>query len=282
MQIDVHDVGHGACVVITSPEGNIIMIDCGHKSDPLWRPSFHYCGKIIDSLIISNLDEDHVSDLPRVLTPCVGRSLLTMDSPKQVKIIEYNYSVESPEIRLMKDAGGMGIGIECFIDWLDRPKGAGSFPDYGSVLVQNFYNSYPFNNDVTDSNNLSVVTVVSFGSFKLVTCGDIEKNGFMELLVNQKDALNAVKDADVLIAPHHGRDNGYDAEIVKHINPALVVFSDSHIQYDTQSTVGKYYSIARGAKIVGGSDRKVLTTRNDGHVRINVDPVTGWNVRLGV
>ena len=34
MRVDIFDVGHGACSVITCPDGKRLMIDCGSKGDP--------------------------------------------------------------------------------------------------------------------------------------------------------------------------------------------------------------------------------------------------------
>ena len=64
MRIDIHDVGHGACAVVTAPNGARIMLDCGLGLDPAWFPSISYGGQFIDLLVITNLDEDHVCDLP--------------------------------------------------------------------------------------------------------------------------------------------------------------------------------------------------------------------------
>jgi beta-lactamase superfamily II metal-dependent hydrolase len=64
MQFKIHDVGHGSCVVAVGPEGHRLMLDCGYSIDRPWFPSIHYSGLEIQTLMITNLDEDHVEDLP--------------------------------------------------------------------------------------------------------------------------------------------------------------------------------------------------------------------------
>jgi hypothetical protein len=66
MKIEIHDVGHGGCAVVTCPNGARIMLDCGLDADRQWFPSAAYANQFIDALALQNLDEDHVNDLPHV------------------------------------------------------------------------------------------------------------------------------------------------------------------------------------------------------------------------
>ena len=66
MKIDIFDVGHGNCSLITCPNGARIMVDCGFKSDLGWFPSVAFAGQFIDLLVFNNLDEvrwDHLTNL---------------------------------------------------------------------------------------------------------------------------------------------------------------------------------------------------------------------------
>ncbi len=78
MQVEIFDVGHGHCSVITAPTGHKMMVDCGTRSgDRLWWPSTHHNGKEIEILALMNLDEDHIRDFGDVLKECKVRSVLT-------------------------------------------------------------------------------------------------------------------------------------------------------------------------------------------------------------
>src|SRR5262249_56134545 len=46
MRVEIFDVGHGHCAVITAPNGGRIMLDCGDRwaEDRFWTPSLHYFG----------------------------------------------------------------------------------------------------------------------------------------------------------------------------------------------------------------------------------------------
>ena len=38
MLLDIFDVEHGACALITTSNGKRVMIDCGHNAATNWRP----------------------------------------------------------------------------------------------------------------------------------------------------------------------------------------------------------------------------------------------------
>lgn len=77
MEIYIFDVEHGSCNAVIAPSGELILIDCGHNSTKDWRPSNWILsrGGEITNLTITNMDEDHVSDLMNVVRYCTIRSL---------------------------------------------------------------------------------------------------------------------------------------------------------------------------------------------------------------
>jgi beta-lactamase superfamily II metal-dependent hydrolase len=79
----------------------------------------------------------------------------------------------------------------------------------------------------------------------------------------------------ILVASHHGRENGWCDELRQYCNPAFVVISDKGYQYDTQETWRRYQSIARGG-LFRRNNRFVLTTRNDGRIGFTFSPLAWW------
>jgi len=71
--------------------------------------------------------------------------------------------------------------------------------------------------------------------------------------------------AKVLIASHHGRENGICPDLFTKYGcqPYWIVISDKGYMHDTQETVPYYSHQAQGGAF-RGEDRKVLTTRKDG------------------
>ena len=74
------------------------------------------------------------------------------------------------------------------------------------------------------------------------------------------------------MASHHGRDSGYCAEIFNHFTPNLTIISDG--RFVETSATSKYSEKSGGWKVWKSNGewikRKVLSTRNDGHIKINV------------
>lgn len=265
MRIDIHDVDHGGCTVITGPAGHRLMLDCGLCSDRPWYPSIAYTGERIDTLMLMNLDEDHCEDLTHLWRACPIGGLVT------------NPTVDGRALRSMKAECGMRAGVAKATDILER-YGAGFLGDWshdlGGVAWQVFWNRHGI--DFIDTNNLSLAAFVSFGPFTILFGGDLERAGWRQLLKNP--AFRAkLATTTVYVASHHGRENGCSEEIFEICHPELVIFSDGRKQYGTQETRDWYATRTRGIPdfsrpggILGQPLRKVMTTRRDGTITIDV------------
>lgn len=104
----------------------------------------------------------------------------------------------------------------------------------------------------------------------MVVCGDNEKESF-EILMKRTDFKEAVKDAWVLVAPHHGRESGYYEEFVDLVKPDITIISDKS-GTDTSASQ-KYTNKSKGYtvnnKLTGEKeDRHCLTTRKDGNIEV--------------
>ena len=114
MLIEVFDVDHGFCALVTADDGQRVLLDCGRNSINGLRPCAVLAARgvrILDALIVSHADEDHVTDLPDLLQNALVRAVITNDS------------LDSDTLRLIKDAEGGR-----------RPRRAGSDLAQGSYL----------------------------------------------------------------------------------------------------------------------------------------------------
>ena len=103
MRIQIFDVEHGGCALVTADTGARTLIDAGHNSTTNWRPSTHLAGlgvSHLEHLIITNYDEDHASDLARLLRVV------------SVGVLTSNPSVSGDNLKRLKNIGGIGSGIE--------------------------------------------------------------------------------------------------------------------------------------------------------------------------
>lgn len=269
MKIQIFDVEHGQCAAISCPPRNTVMlIDAGHNSTTNWRPSTYFKGRIIETLVVSNYDEDHTSDLPNLASQC------------DLKTITRNQSISAGQLYSIKNlTGGFGPGVSWLYKWLqgiEHPTGTPivSHQDYGDVSWRIFANSYPA---FTDANNLSVATFVEYRGFKMLFPGDLEKAGWSALWQRQ-DFRNCWHGTSVLMASHHGRENGCFDDMFRTWQPASVLISDHGKEYSTQETRDWYASRTTGCVTEMGAKRQVLTTRRDGAITINVGNDGSWNI----
>ena len=110
---------------------------------------------------------------------------------------------------------------------------------------------------------------------KFLMPGDNESSSWKELLGRQ-DFVSAIQNTHVLIAPHHGRESGFHAPLFERITPMLTIISDGRV-VDTSAT-SRYSAESKGWVVTRRNgprtERKSVTTRNDGVIEALVTPPT--------
>jgi beta-lactamase superfamily II metal-dependent hydrolase len=259
MQLEIFDVEHGACALLTCDNGTRMMIDCGHNATTDWRPGTFLRRQRgttdLEFLVVTNYDEDHVSGLPNLLDNVNVRWLIR------------NKTVTPERLKYLKSEDGMGRGIEALTDMakIYASEGVGTArPECPGVERKIFHNDYPA---FEDENNLSLVLYLQVNGIGFLFPGDLETKGWESLLAKSEEFRQAVKNTHVLIAAHHGRENGICDDIFAKYgcSPYWVVISDKGYMHDTQKTAPYYSSKVRGGGF-RNENRKVLTTRKDGAV----------------
>lgn len=267
MDLRIWDVEHGACaMMIPRNGGRLAMIDSGCTLD--WRPSMHIRNALgrdrVDYLFITNADQDHMSDLNGLWEENIT-----------VSTLHRNRQPSAADLRRIKedDAGGAGLtdDIERFLrihETYNQPVSE-PFNDYmGGISAKSFCNGYP---RFQDTNNLSLAVFFKYGGFTILFPGDLEVAGW-EALLEQEAFCTELADVDILVAAHHGRENGYCEAIFDYCRPRAVVMSDKAIVHDTQYMAATYRAhvtahYPNGVLVATtGRQRHVLTTRRDGHI----------------
>jgi competence protein ComEC len=118
-----------------------------------------------------------------------------------------------------------------------------------------------------DLNTYSCVCVFKYAGRKVVITGDNNKE-ILSKMINGYKFRTEIANADILLAPHHGRDSDFCKDFFKAVNPQLTVISDKPKMHDSQSNAANNYR-GRGIK-VEGEDRYTLTTRKDGSISVTI------------
>lgn len=276
--LEIFDVQHGQCALLSSDAGAHMLIDCGSNGSTGWRPSSELQWRgigFLDELMITNYDEDHACDL-------VGIRRVA-----SIGILTRNPTVCGADLYRLKASGGMGAGIETLAGMTEGFSSAvTSWPDYDGMTYRHFYNSYP--DDFDDENNLSLVAVMRWPEvngvpgFSIVFAGDMEVPGWQRLLRRPDFVAEMRRGVTVFVASHHGRRNGYCRDFfdMTGLSPVAVVISDGGIQYATQETIADYRRHARGFSLYD-NERRVLTTRRDGRITFTIAPGRTTQVDVG-
>lgn len=208
-------VGHGACVVLETPDGRCLMYDTGASSGPeavrrviapyLWSRGH----RRIDELFLSHADTDHFNGIDELLKRfAVGRITMTPSF------------AEKPTTEVA--AGMLAIqrrGIET------RTVVAGERLKAGDVTFEVLH---PPPGEVgTVENERSLVMVVRHAGHSILLTGDLEKAGLSRVL-----GLPPVH-ADVLLAPHHGSRPAFPSAWKTWATPELVVVSRGNLYTNT-------------------------------------------------
>lgn len=270
--LQIFDVDHGQCALLTIPKASgdayRVLIDCGHAANfrgGPWYPGEHLQSmgvSYIDMLVATNYDEDHMSGFPDldargITVGCIlGNPTVSGDSIVRLKTADGQNNL-GPGI----EAVALALAARRSIGWQQIPP---VIPGVGMIWTWNPHTRFD------DENNLSLVLTIDVYGHRFMFPGDMECKGWQHLLATCPQFRPVVASVEVLIASHHGRENGICPEMfnVYGCAPKLVVISDDYKQYDTQETTSFYGSKTSG--ILGfraeQGVRRVLTTRSDGPI----------------
>jgi len=270
----VYDVQHGSASYMKTPVEKHIMFDLGTGSikdrnltfSPLLNLKNKWRVMQLDEVVITHPHRDHIDDIFNfdTLSPRI------LHRPKH--LTEADIRGDS------RNASGEQKKIDKYLEIHNRyntPVPAGENPtlaaNNGNVEFKFFT---PTQCPRDNINNHSIVTVVTYLGVKLLIPGDNEEKSWQDLLA-RKDFVEAIKGTTVMLASHHGRENGFCPDLFKIITPDLVIISDG--PEGTTSVTDKYYNATSvpGTQVwvrsVGEfQTRWVLTTRNDKAISVRI------------
>lgn len=264
------DVQHGNATYIRTPNNTHIVQDLGTGSygtkskefSPLFHLKNKWNVKQLDYVIITHPHKDHISDMMNfeALSPRVFKR------PKHLPKDEIMKNVREEDKALFEKYFKIN-------EKYASPISAGEDPELpnntGGVKIETFT---PRKCSPSNINNHSIVTVLSYASIKVILPGDNEPPSWKELL-ERAEFKKAIKNADILLAPHHGRESGFCSELFEYLKPRLTIISDG--RFCDASATARYSKMSTGWNVHHRKDkekeeRHCVTTRNDGVIRLEI------------
>ncbi len=259
IRVITFNVEHGNCHAIFSTDNRAVLIDLG------WSDSFSPLEWLkrqglntIDVLVITHPHADHIKGIHELAN-------------FQTKIIYRPAHVPDELIRDLDPS--LKYAWQVVNTYWTQPIPItdkfyeATSPSRANFELQ-FFGGY---SPTANLNNYSVVTVLNYFGLKLLFPGDLEYAGWTALL-NNPAFVSAVAGTNILVAAHHGRQQGWCAELFNFISPQLVIISDGAA---TESSYASEYSKrALGAKVKAGNTgevktKNVVSTRDNGHIDIS-------------
>jgi len=201
------DVQHGLSTYIKSPNGKHIVVDLGigdysgknQTFSPLLHLKNNYYVNQLDYVIITHPHLDHIDDILNfdLLSPKVFNRPNHIPNSEVMKNVRQQDKAKFDKYCELNNRYNADIKDTVLDPHIPA--------NLGSLSIKTFN---PNICGVDNFNNHSSISIFEYSDIKVVIPGDNEKCSFEELM--KIDLFKtSIKDADILLAPHHGRESGF-------------------------------------------------------------------------
>lgn len=235
----------GDCMILTSPDGKVMVVDAGHPCATQYiLDALDAMGiEKIDYLVASHPHIDHIGGMATLMDRyeigihyCTEVWHTTKTYQNYVDAIARN---DIEQVYLHEgDSFMFGEQVQVLV--------------YNPVADITYYDGYPANG-TQFMNNQSLVLKFVYGESSLLLAGDLYTTGEATVVKRWGEALQA----DVIKANHHGADTSSSPKWRKTVDPKITVITNCLLQ---SATVAKKYA---------KNGKQMYHTFLDGDVRIS-------------
>ena len=204
LEVTFLSVGEADAIYISTPQGDSWLMDAGDPKEGsvgyyTIRPFLLSKGiDTLDGVILSHNDDDHSGAVPYLAESFgIERYVFPTAAEDYFEDVIALADSENAEVDLVSAGDVLELADGVTLEILG-----------------------PESSLEGESNELSLVGKLRYGSTTLLFTGDVEGVGLQELLAEHPDLR-----ADILKIPHHGSKNSYDEEFYRAVDPNAVVIS---------------------------------------------------------
>lgn len=263
--ISILDTGPGMCTIIRTPSGKHIIYDAGY-----WSPrgfSFSKISELIPSeaeielMVLSHTDGDHISAAAEIVKNYFVKQVLNTGYERShlgenqragytnlLKALAEN--PRTKHINLHEKDSIITPGTELTIDGVKFTFLCG-FGEPLSEWNASFADHQEWRVKSLKINSVSIVMKMEFNGVSILFCGDAvgrRINGPEDQLIGTEKWLlenaEGLLKNDIVIAPHHGANNGSSMAFIEATRPETVVFSAGHDHgHPSKEAVNRYLKL---------------------------------------
>ncbi|CAN5619884.1 hypothetical protein BH23CHL2_BH23CHL2_09550 [soil metagenome] len=208
--VSVLDVDQGQAVLIVAPDGGAALIDAGRSRTRVREEIVPYARSLgvesLEYLILSHPDQDHVGGMPEVLEMfAVGNWVdpgIPTTNQTYEQTIEMILDRDIPAVLARQgEQLELGGGVRISLLW----------PQSEFIM----------SSGEPDSNENSVVVLISYGNIDILVPGDLEETGERALV----EQMGGDLESEILVVGHHGSNTSSTAGFLDAVNASVAVIS---------------------------------------------------------
>jgi beta-lactamase superfamily II metal-dependent hydrolase len=257
VEVRVLDVGAGQCNLIKLPGKKYVIYDAGHWENYGKRTlaqvnEYIEPGSTIELLILSHTDGDHIGAAENIIRNYIVKKVLwtgyersmisssaSTDAFKRLESVLNNppYPIENVNLNTLDSTITPGTKV--------------SFGDASLTFLCGFGKpeaDWPLMSVGEKLNSVSIIMKLEYKGRSVLFSGDAVGRHVGDpastLIATEKfvvEEASALLRSTVIIAPHHGADNGSSVALIQNVKPSFVIFSAGHMyQHPTKSAAERY------------------------------------------
>lgn len=269
IEVRVVDVGAGLCTLIKLPDNKYIVYDAGNKSNATMSQinQFIPTSDKIELMVLSHTDADHIGNaadilrdynVKKVVWPGYERSMTSTLAPTGVFTDLENELQSHPSV------------VNINLNHLDSVITPGVQADFGNVKLTFLCGfgeplaEWNLSDKAEKINAVSIVMKLEYKGNSVLFCGDAvgRHNGDTDpdaLIATEKFLVENAEQflsSTILIAPHHGADNGSSTTFIEKVKPKKVVFSAGHkFEHPRMTATSRYLTFGVNPNSMFRTDR---------------------------
>jgi competence protein ComEC len=256
--VRVVDVGSGLCCVVKMPGDHYMIYDAGNYTDG-GTGAFDAISEVIpaeseiDLMVLSHSDADHLGAVDEICDAYTVRRVIRAGLKRSTGTWDdANIAIETEK----DDEDCIDINMKYFEF---PPGGTYRFGETFVTMVFGLHKpppSWGLTSNSEKRNAGSIVIRLVYKGKSILFCGDTvgrhidgpaDQHIAAEKAMVDNSAVIPI-DSDVIIAPHHGADNGSSTRFIEAVSPEYVVFSAGHKYDHPRKAAAKRYTDAGVSK----------------------------------